>query len=272
MSSSFKTLKVTHEKEGRVLRVSLARPEVRNSFNEILIQEMHNLFTEISADDPKFAKVRAVVLQGEGPAFCGGGDLNWMKASLNLSAEENLQDCQRLSRMFQTMDRCPRPVIGIVHGFAIGGGVGLVSICDHVIAAEDTIFSLSEVKLGLIPACIGPFVIAKIGVSQARSLFISGERMNAAKAKQISLVHDVVPAAQLQETADKVIARVLEGGPKAIEAAKFLIHTLSRELVREEFDKSLEFASAELANLRVQPEAQEGLRAFLEKRSPTWRK
>jgi methylglutaconyl-CoA hydratase len=271
--TNYKTLSLSQEHSGNVLRIKLNRPEVRNSFNEVLIDELHSVFSGPAKGEAQgFEQTRVVVLEGEGPAFCGGGDLNWMKKSLTLSEQENQRDCQKLSHMFLTMDRCPRPVIGLIHGFAIGGGVGLVSICDHVIAAQDTIFSLSEVKLGLIPACIGPFVIAKIGVSQARSLFISGERFAASKAKEINLVHEVVPLNELMSMGNKVVARVLEGGPIAIEAAKFLIHTLTRDLSREDFQSSLDFASGELASLRVQPEAQEGVLAFLEKRTPTWRK
>ncbi len=270
-----KHLKLVKEQNGKVLRVKINRPEVRNAFNQELIEEFHTVFSGLSSEtepNPEFSGVRAVILQGEGPAFCGGGDLNWMKRSLTLTPEENLEDCQKLTHMFLTMDRCPLPVIGLVHGYAIGGGVGLVSVCDHVIAADSTIFSLSEVKLGLIPACIGPFVIGKIGVSHARSLFLSGERFTAEKARFVGLVHEVVSEAEIEKRADAVIQRVLEGGPAAIEAAKLLIHTLSRDLVREPFAASLEFAAAELAHLRVKPEAQEGVKAFLEKRTPSWRK
>lgn len=267
-----KHLQLSFEKDGRILRVTINRPAVRNAFNEELIAEFQQVFGDLTAAEAKpYETVRAVLLEGAGQAFCGGGDLNWMKQSLDLSHEKNLEDCQKLTHMFLTMDQVPVPVIGKVHGFAIGGGVGLVSICDHVIAEEETVFSLSEVKLGLIPACIGPFVIGKIGTSQARSLFVSGERFKAAKALAVGLVHETAKAADLESQAQKVLSRVLEGGPNAIKAAKFLIHTLSRELIRQEFDQSLEFAAAELAQLRVQPEAQEGVRAFLEKRSPTWR-
>lgn len=266
-------LKTSFENEGKVLRVRINRPEVRNSFNQELIEDYQALFHAVNAAEHKdMTNIRAVILQGEGAAFCGGGDLNWMKRSLTLSHEENLEDCLKLTKMFHTMDQCPVPLIGIVHGFAIGGGVGLVSVCDHVIAAEDTVFSLSEVKLGLIPACIGPFVVAKIGVSQARSLFVSGERFKGDKAQKINLVHDVCPQSELESRAQKVVANILEGGPNAIEAAKFLVHTLSRELVGKDFQKSLDFAAAELAQLRVLPEAQEGVTAFLEKRTPSWRK
>jgi len=267
-----KHLKVTTEKDGKLLRVRINRPEVRNAFNEELIADYYTVFSALSRGDHRpWEKVRAVILQGEGAAFCGGGDLNWMKNSLDLSHEANLDDCRKLTQMFLTMDRCPVPIIGLVHGFAIGGGVGLVSVCDHVIAADSTVFSLSEVKLGLIPACIGPFVIAKIGVSQARSLFVSGERFKGEKALKINLVHEVCAEADLETRALEVAARMLEGGPHAIEAAKYLIHTLSRDLVGEDFSKSLDFAAAELAKLRVQPEAQEGVKAFLAKRSPSWR-
>jgi methylglutaconyl-CoA hydratase len=267
-----KHLKLSYENNGMVLRVRIDRPDVRNAFNQELIEDFSQVFSAITAAEHKdLTNVRAVVLQGNGPALCGGGDLNWMKRSLTLSHQENLDDCLKLTKMFHMMDQCPVPLIGMVHGFAIGGGVGLVSVCDHVIAADDTTFSLSEVKLGLIPACIGPFVIAKIGVSQARSLFISGERFKGEKAKTIHLVHETCTESELEDRAQKVLANILEGGPHAIEAAKFLVHTLSRELVGKDFQKSLDFAAAELAQLRVQPEAQEGVTAFLEKRKPSWR-
>jgi methylglutaconyl-CoA hydratase len=267
-----KHLKLSFEHGGKTLRVTINRPEVRNAFNAELIADFQAVFSAITnAETDELAKVRAVLLHGAGPAFCGGGDLNWMGSSLNLSHADNLADCQRLTPMFLTMDRCPVPVVGLVHGFAIGGGVGLVSICDHVIAADSTVFSLSEVKLGLIPACIGPFVIAKIGVSQARSLFVSGERFKGEKAAKINLVHDVCPEADLEVRGQKVLAQMHEGGPVAIKAAKFLVHTLSRDLIHEEFSKSLDFAAAELAQLRVLPEAQEGVKAFLDKRTPSWR-
>ena len=267
---NLKHLKVSIE--NNVMRVRINRPEVRNAFNEELISDFHTLFSQIGAQDTKeMEKLRAVVLQGEGPTFCGGGDLKWMKNSLTLSQAQNVEDCLKLTHMFHTLDRCPVPLIGLVHGFAIGGGVGLVSVCDHVIAADTTIFSLSEVKLGLIPACIGPFVIEKIGASQARSLFISGERFKAEKALKISLIHEVCAESELENRVQSLLKNIVEGGPEAIQAAKFLIQTISRDLRKEDFSKSLEFAAGELARLRVLPEAQEGVRAFLEKRSPTWR-
>jgi len=270
---NLKHLKSSIENNSKVLRVRINRPEVRNSFNQDLIDDFQRLFHAVNlAEHRDMTNIRAVILQGEGAAFCGGGDLNWMKRSLTLSHEENLEDCLKLTKMFHTLDQCPVPLVGLVHGYAIGGGVGLVSVCDHVISAEDTVFSLSEVKLGLIPACIGPFVVAKIGVSQARSLFISGERFKGEKAQKINLVHEVCKQAEMEARAQNIIKNILEGGPHAIEAAKFLVHTLSRELVGQDFQKSLDFAAAELAQLRVLPEAQEGVTAFLEKRRPSWRK
>ena len=266
-------LKLSTLHDGRVLEVRLNRPDVRNAFNEDLIGDLLDVFTEAAAAKSKGGKqVRAIVLRGEGKAFCGGGDLNWMKRGLEIGEEANYADCKRLTRMFLAMDRCPIPVIGLVHGFAIGGGVGLTAVCDHVVAVEGTIFSLSEVKLGLVPACIGPFVLAKIGMSQCRSLFLSGERFDADKACRIGLVHEVASAAEAEARIDTVLSQVLEGGTHAIGIAKNLLHTLFWDLRSEPFEKSLDFAARELAKLRVGPEGQEGLKAFLEKRSPSWRK
>lgn len=267
-----KHLILSQEKNNKILRIKINRPEVRNAFNEELILDFYTLFHALNERvEPSLRGTRVVVLQGEGPAFCGGGDLKWMKRSMELSHEENLEDCRKLTRMFHTMDLCPVPVVGMIHGYAIGGGVGLVSICDHVCAEEQTIFSLSEVKLGLIPACIGPFVIAKIGVSQARSFFVSGERFKTDRAMKINLVHESCKLDEMEERAQKICERILEGGPHAIQAAKFLVQSLSRDLIREDFAKSLDFAAAELAQLRVQPEAQEGFKAFFEKRAPNWK-
>lgn len=258
--------------QDRILEVRLNRPEVRNAFNEVLIQELFEVFTALHGERAAtWKQVRAVLFRGEGKAFCGGGDLNWMKASLSMSEAENFADCQRLTRMFLAMDRCPVPIVGIVHGFAIGGGVGLTAVCDHVLAADDTIFSLSEVKLGLVPACIGPFVLSKVGLSQCRSLFVSGERFSAEKAARIGLVHEVLPSADLENRALQVAKQIMEGGPYAVSVAKHLLSVLYWDLRNDSMEKSLDFAANELAKLRVGAEGQEGLKAFLEKRSPKWR-
>ena len=264
----YEFLKLTKIHGGRVLEVRLNRPEVRNAFNEGLIQELLAVFGGLAKDQENY---RAVVLRGEGKAFCGGGDLNWMKASLELSEKENFADSQRLTRMFLAMDRVPLPLIGLVHGFAIGGGVGLASVCDHVIAESNTIFSLSEVKLGLVPACIGPFVMSKVGFGQCRSLFLSGERFDAEKAMRIGLVHEVLDEAELDSRLEKLLQQILEGGPYAISSAKDLLHKIYWDLRDEPLEKSLDVAAQALASLRVGKEGQEGLKAFLEKRAPGWK-
>jgi methylglutaconyl-CoA hydratase len=250
-------------RQGAVCTVSLARPDVRNAFNEELIGDLQTAFDRIAADEG----VRVVILRGEGPVFCAGGDLKWLQHSIGLSAAENLADTRRLARMFATLDACPRPVVGLVHGAAIGGGVGLVSICDYVVCSRETIFSLSEVRLGIIPACIGPFVLAKIGASQARAYFMSAERFDAVRAREIGLVHELAEhPGQLEEAAERLIRNLLQCGPRAMAAAKRLI----RDLQEQEFMTGLETAARTLAELRVQPEGQEGLKAYLEKRRPAW--
>ena len=269
---SYESLIVTTESDGRILNVKLNRPEVRNAFNGKVIEELAKVFNGPALGKGKgYENIRLIYLSGEGKAFCGGGDLNWMKSGLDLTEEENFKDCQRLTRMFLAMDRCPKPLIGIVHGAAIGGGVGLVSVCDHIVAEENTVFSLSEVKLGLVPACIGPFVLSKVGMSNARSLFLSGERMKAKKAQTVGLVHDVTSEKDLWVRTQQLGQQILEGGPFAIAIAKNLLHTLDKDLRAESLEKQLDFAAAELAKLRVGDEGQEGVRAFLEKRAPSWR-
>jgi methylglutaconyl-CoA hydratase len=250
-----------------VLEVTLHRPTVRNAFNEVLIRELQEVFGALSLE----SYVRMLVLRGSGPVFCAGGDLNWMKRSVDLTAEENLTDTRELTRMFQTMNECPKPVIGVIHGAAIGGGVGLVSICDHVIATEDTQMSLSEVRLGIVPACIGPFVVAKIGASAARSLFITAERFQASRAQEIGLVHQVVRDERaLENELGRVVDNMLQSGPQAMKIAKSLVLNLSWPEKRRELPDACDYVSKTLADLRVTPEGQEGLRAFLEKRKPGW--
>ena len=212
----YQTIHVTTDQRG-ILYVSLNRPEVRNAFNDQLIRDLSSAFSnEVRRND-----VRAVVLKGEGPIFCAGGDLNWMKNAATLTLEENFADARRLAQLFADLNECPKPVIGSIHGAAIGGGVGLVSICDIAIATADTQFSLSEVRLGIIPACIGPFVTAKIGPSLARALFVGASRFQGAKAKEMGLIHEV--AANLNELKaleEKYLENLLQCGPNALVAAK----------------------------------------------------
>lgn len=265
---SYKTLQTSLSDHG-VLTVKLNRPDIRNAFNETMIDELHEVFGSC-AEKPK---VKLVVFRGEGQAFCAGGDLSWMKKSVNLSLKENLVETRHLSKMFRTMNECSKPIIGAVHGAAIGGGVGLVSVCDYVIAVEETTFSLSEVRLGIVPACIGPFVIAKMGASHARSLFISAERFKAKRAYEIGLIHEVVrdiPA--LEMAVERLTENMLQAGPVAMSKAKELVLDLSWPERRTKVKDCYEYVSKMLAGLRVSKEGQEGLKAFLEKRKPSWQK
>lgn len=264
----FKTLETSLSANG-VLTVKLNRPDIRNAFNAVMIDELHQVFGKDAEDK----KVKLVVFRGEGPNFCAGGDLAWMKNSSKLTVKQNLVETRHLSHMFRTINECSKPVIGAVHGAAIGGGVGLVSVCDYVIAARETVFSLSEVRLGIVPACIGPFVVAKIGASHARSLFISAERFQSARAFEIGLIHEVVPDhAALDGAIERLTGNMLKAGPRAMTIAKELVLDLTWPERRAKMKDCYEYVSKTLSNLRVTSEAQEGLKAFLEKRTPSWQK
>lgn len=246
-----------------VLTIELCRPSVRNAFNDELINDLQSVFDWVAGEKD----VRVCVLRGDGPTFCAGGDLNWMQRSIALSRKENLTDTRKLSKMFKTMNECPKPLVGLVQGAAIGGGVGLVSVCDYVVAARDTIFSLSEVRLGIVPACIGPFVLAKIGESHARAYFISAERFDATRAREIGLVHELADgAAGLNAAYERITKNLMQCGPNAMSVAKSLV----RNIKACSQAKVMDYVSEVLADLRVTPEGQEGLKAFLEKRKPNW--
>ena len=201
------------KRDGRVLRVTLARPERRNAFDAELIAELTEAFADVG-------DARAVVLAGEGPSFCAGADVEWQRSAIDLSLEENVEDALRLHRMCETIDRCPAPVIARVQGYALGGGSGLTACVDVAIAAPDAVFGFSEVKLGIIPAVISPFVLPRIG-AHARRYFLTGERFDAETALRIGLIEEV--AADLDAAVDRVLADFLSGGPEAVRAAKRLI-------------------------------------------------
>ncbi|HTU80795.1 MAG TPA: enoyl-CoA hydratase-related protein [Candidatus Acidoferrales bacterium] len=245
-----------------IARVTLCRPDVRNAFNADVVAEIHDVFTRVAAADD----VRAVVLAGEGSVFCGGADVNWMRASLDLSFEANAIDAERMSDMFRAIDNCPRPVIGRIHGAALGGGAGLAAVCDVAIAADDAVFGFTEVKLGIIPAVISPFVLGKIGQSHARALFLTGERFGAERAKAIGLVHEVAPAAQLDAAVDRVLRELGSAGPHAVSAAKLLI----RRVLDATYPETRQLTSQAIAKQRIGDEGQEGLRAFLERRKASF--
>lgn len=250
------------DRQGSILRLTLNRPDVRNAFDEEMIASL-TAAAAVAADDPT---LRAVVLTGAGQAFCAGADLGWMSKAVAYSYRDNLSDAEDLARMLERLDTLPMPVIGRVQGAAIGGGVGLTAICDIVIAAEDTVFALSEVKLGILPAVISPYVISKIGVSAARELFLAGSRFSATRAREIGLVHEVLPAAELDVAVDRRLSDVFAAGPRAITAAKALI----REIAGESPKDVIGFTTNSIAVQRVSAEGQEGILAFLEKRKPGW--
>src|SRR5687767_15860072 len=238
------------EREGDLLRVTLARPETRNAFDAALIAELSEAFVDVG-------KARAVLLAGEGPSFCAGADVEWMRASVDLDFEANVADANALRGMLEAIDRCPAPVVVRVQGHALGGGAGLVACADIAIAAESAVFAFSEVKLGIIPAVISPFAVAKIGPSAARRYFVTGERFDAATALRIGLVHEV--ASDLEAAVERVIGELRTAGPRAARAAKRLV-----------LDAPLDGAETarRSAERRTSEEGQEGLRAFLERRRP----
>jgi methylglutaconyl-CoA hydratase len=250
------------ERRGIAAYVTLNRPEVHNAFNARLIAELQAVFERLSNDDD----VRAVVLQGEGPSFCAGADLNWMRASLDFGHDENVADALRMADMFRAIDSCRHPVIGRLHGAALGGGSGLTAVCDIAIAAEGTRFGFTEARLGISPAVISPFVLRKIGETHARALFVTAERFDTTRALAIGLIHQVVPLSELDQTVEATLHHIGQNGPAGVRAAKLMARTvphLSDEEARET-------TAATIAGLRVSPEGQEGIRAFLEKRRATW--
>jgi methylglutaconyl-CoA hydratase len=241
------------ERDGDVLRVTLARPEQRNAFDAALISELAEAFVDVG-------RARAVVLAGDGPSFCAGADVEWMRSSVDLGFDDNVADALALRRMLEAIDRCPAPVVARVHGHALGGGAGLVACADVAVADERTAFAFSETKLGIVPAVISPFALAKIGPSWARRYFLTGERFDAGTALRIGLVHEV--SADVDAALDRVLGELLTAGPRAVRAAKRLV--LEAPLDGPE-------TARRIAERRASDEGQEGLRAFLDRRPPSWR-
>jgi methylglutaconyl-CoA hydratase len=238
------------ERDGHVLRVTLAKPERRNAFDAALIAELAEAFADVG-------DARAVVLSGEGPSFCAGADVEWQRASIDLSYDENVEDALRLYRMLEAIDACPAPVVCVVHGYALGGGSGLVAASDIAVAWPDAVFGFTEVRLGIIPAVISPFVLPTIGEA-ARRYFVTGERFGAGTAERIGLVSEV--AEDAGTAAEAVVESILAGGPQAVRAAKRLVRD------RPPGAETARIAAAR----RTSDEGQDGLRAFLERRAPGW--
>jgi methylglutaconyl-CoA hydratase len=239
------------DRDEGVLRVTLARPETRNAFDADLIAELSEAFVDVGT-------ARAVLLAGDGPSFCAGADVEWMRSSVELDFDANVADANALRGMLEAIDRCPAPVVARVQGHALGGGAGLVACSDIALAEPKAVFAFSEVKLGIIPAVISPFALAKIGPGWARRYFVTGERFDAATALRIGLVHEV--AADLDAAVERILAELASAGPRAARHAKRLV------LERPDSPET----ARRIAERRTSDEGQEGLRAFLERRSPSW--
>lgn len=249
--------------------IKLNRPEIHNAFDDNMIQEITNVFLDWKDRDD----LRLIVFQGEGKSFCAGADVNWMKRMKNYTFEENVDDAQKMASMFHLINKCPVPTIAYVHGYILGGGVGLISCCDYVLAQDSATFGLTEAVLGLIPAVISPFAIAKMGESYARAYMLSGHRFNAQKALEIGLIHNKVDASVAPNELDLLIKQFLHAAPLAQRKAKFLIN----EVLKDSWSKGLkeDYLTVKTANFiaqtRAGAEAQEGMGALLEKRKPDWR-
>jgi methylglutaconyl-CoA hydratase len=250
---------------GAIERLTLNRPDVRNAFNEHVIAELTAWAGDVRAAAER-REVRVVVIAGAGKTFCAGADVAWMAKTVQYSKDENLRDAMAMSRMFVAIDELSVPVIGRIQGAALGGGAGLAAVCDIVVADDHALFGFTEVKLGIIPAVISPFALAKIGRSAARELFLTGARFSAARARDIGLVHTVTPGADLDAAVTTYIDELMTAGPDAIAAAKALI---PKVWGRSPADAA-PITSAAIAERRVSPEGQEGLRAFLDKNTPSW--
>ena len=246
-----------------IASVLLDRPDIHNAFNDELVKLVTDAFTELGARDD----VRVIVLRGNGKSFCAGADLNWMKRMIHYSREQNIEDARAVGRMYLTIANCPKPVIARVHGAALGGGAGLVAACDIGIAMESVQFGFTEVKLGIIPAIIAPFVIARVGPGRAREFFITGERFLAPVALNIGLIqHVATHEAALDGLIDSKISQILTSAPGAIAAAKELVFGVAARTLAS----SLEFAAYAIARARTADEGQAGMHAFLERQKPPW--
>ncbi|SFU42762.1 enoyl-CoA hydratase/isomerase family protein [Pseudoduganella namucuonensis] len=258
---TYETLRISIE--GKLATVTLNRPEVRNAFNEKTINEITLAFDELGASD----EVRAIVLAANGAAFCAGGDLNWMKAMAGYTDAENTADAMQLADMLRTIYLCPKPVVARVHGDCYAGGMGLVAACDVVVAAEAANFCLSEVKLGLIPATISPYVIKAMGENAARRYFLTAERFTAAEAHRVGFAHEVVPAADIDAKVAEIVKALLANSPNAVKEAKTLVRDVAGKPVD---DAMLADTARRIAQIRASEQGREGVRSFLEKRKPSW--
>jgi methylglutaconyl-CoA hydratase len=246
---------------GPVAVVTLNRPDVRNAFNDVMIAELTAWARSVTP-----GSLRAAILQGAGPVFCAGADLQWMSRMAGFTRAENVVDAERAALMLQALDQLPVPLIGRIHGAALGGGAGLAALCDVVVAADDASFGFTETTLGIVPALISPYIVRKIGFANARALCVSGVRFSAARAREIGLITDVVPATGLDEAVDRHVQQFLKASPTAMAATKRLLAQVHGQRPSDVVELTIET----LADQRVSPEGQEGMRAFLEKRPAAW--
>jgi len=259
---NYKTLVITEKDD--ITTVTLNRPDVHNAMNEILMDELTRCFQQLSKDD----KVTAIILTGNGKSFCAGADLTWMKQMVNYSMDENKKDSRLLLDMYETIHSCPKPVIGRINGAAFGGGIGLLAICDITITIPGITFAFSEVKLGIIPAVISTFVASRMTPAAMRRLFITGERFDSITAQEIGLIDLVVPPEKLDEIVTSCVEQVRSSGPVAIKEVKHLIYNL----LKMDMNAYKEFTVKKISELRISNEGQEGIKGFLEKRKPGWKR
>lgn len=257
----YKTLEIEYSE--RVATIWLNRPDIRNAFNEVMISEVIKAFKEVSVR----ADIQVIILRGKGKAFCAGADLNWMRDVAKYSYQENLRESLQLSECFNTIYTCPLPTVAVVHGAAIGGANGLLAACDIAICDDDTIFSLSEVKIGIVPACISPFVIKRVGEYGSKELMLTGRRISGKEAEWFRLVNKSMPSTEIDIYLENLTSMLLTSGPKAVGHCKVLIDQVSNKIT---LDEALTYTAEMIAEIRASEEGQEGMAAFLEKRKPNW--
>lgn len=245
-----------------IVRIILNRPEIHNAFNDEMIAGLISAFADIEKDE----SLRLVTITGEGKSFCAGADLNWMKKMVDYTDEENYQDSVKLAQLFQAINNCSLPVLAKVNGAALGGGTGVIAACDFVLSAKSAKFGFTEARLGLVPAVISPFVMAKIGQSHARAWFLSGERFTASKAQEMGLVHEITPLDNLDLEFESWVEKFLKAGPQAAKEAKKLISTV----LSTESSKVTEYTCKTISRIRTGAEGQEGMKALLDKRPANW--
>ncbi len=260
MDSNFKTITVAID--GPVARVAFNRPDVHNAFDDVMIEELLSVYAELGRDDG----VRVVVLTGNGESFCAGADLNWMRRVKDYSYDDNLKESLKLAELFYVIYSLSKPTIGRINGAAIGGGTGFVAVCDIAIGATTAKFSFSEVKIGVVPACISPYVVRRIGEGKTREFFLTGERLSAERALAAGLINQMVPKEELDTTVEDRVNQFLACGPKALATCKELL----RRVPLMSFEEAKQYTAETIARLRISDEGQEGMAAFLEKRTPKW--